>query len=65
MNFPRLSGHALAAVLGAAWLSACDLDVPDLNNPGLDTLQNNPDDTTKTTNSMTITKAPAVDGSAL
>jgi starch-binding outer membrane protein, SusD/RagB family len=43
MTLTRLSGHALAAVLGAAWLSACNLDVPDLNNPGLDTLQDNPD----------------------
>lgn len=43
MTFTRRSAHALAAMLGAAWLSACNLDVPDLNNPGLDTLQDNPD----------------------
>ncbi|HEX8107011.1 MAG TPA: RagB/SusD family nutrient uptake outer membrane protein [Kofleriaceae bacterium] len=43
MIFTRLPGHALAAVLGAAWLSACSLDVPDLNNPGIDTLQVHPD----------------------
>ena len=43
MTLPRLPRSALAAVLGVAWLSACDLDVPDLNNPGIDTLQTHPD----------------------
>jgi hypothetical protein len=38
----RLTSFALAGV-GALLLGACDLDVPDLNNPGLDELlQNNP-----------------------
>ena len=34
---------AFAGVLGTLGLAACDLDVPDLNNPGLDTLQDQPD----------------------
>ena len=38
----RLTSFALAG-LGALLIAACDLDVPDLNNPGLDDLlQNNP-----------------------
>jgi len=35
----------LAAVLGSLGLAACDLDIPDLNNPGLDELENNPNRT--------------------
>lgn len=42
MHNLRLTSFALAG-LGALALAACDLDVPDLNNPGLDELlQNNP-----------------------
>src|SRR6185295_12361612 len=32
---------AVGAVLGSLALAACDIDVPDLNNPGLDQLENN------------------------
>jgi starch-binding outer membrane protein, SusD/RagB family len=42
MHKLRLTSFALAG-LAATVLTACDLDVPDLNNPGLDELlQNNP-----------------------
>src|SRR5262245_210604 len=42
MNHRRLATFALAI---SGWLAvpACDLDVPDLNNPPLDGLENNPD----------------------
>lgn len=33
---------AFAAVLGSMSVAACDLDIPDLNNPGLEELENNP-----------------------
>src|SRR4051794_13166795 len=33
---------ALCGILGALALPACDLDIPDLNNPGLEQLENNP-----------------------
>jgi len=43
MTLHRLIAPAIAGVLGTLGLAACDLDVPDLNNPGLDTLQDSPD----------------------
>lgn len=33
---------AIGGLLGALAITACDLDVPDLNNPGIDDLRNNP-----------------------
>jgi starch-binding outer membrane protein, SusD/RagB family len=33
---------AIGAILGSFALSGCDLDVPDLNNPGLEQLENDP-----------------------
>jgi hypothetical protein len=36
------NAFAHAAVLALLSLAACNLDVPDLNNPGLDELENNP-----------------------
>jgi starch-binding outer membrane protein, SusD/RagB family len=42
MNTTRLIVPALAGVL-LLGVAACDLDVPDLNNPGLDLLQDHPD----------------------
>ena len=33
---------AIGGILGALAITACDLDVPDLNNPGIDDLKNNP-----------------------
>jgi hypothetical protein len=42
MHKLKLTSFALAGI-GALFTAACDLDVPDLNNPGLDELlQNNP-----------------------
>ncbi|HEX3762729.1 MAG TPA: RagB/SusD family nutrient uptake outer membrane protein [Kofleriaceae bacterium] len=38
----RLSSLVLGGVLGLLAVPACDLDIPDLNNPGLDQLQDNP-----------------------
>jgi len=38
----QLATFAVAGVLGSLSITACDLDVPDLNNPGLDELQDNP-----------------------
>lgn len=35
----------IAAVLGPLGLTACSLDIPDLNNPGLDQLETNPNRT--------------------
>jgi hypothetical protein len=42
MHTTRLATLALGGLLGSLALSACDLDVPDLNDPGLDVLQNAP-----------------------
>jgi hypothetical protein len=42
MNTTRLIVPAVAGVL-LLGIAACDLDVPDLNNPGLDLLQDKPD----------------------
>jgi hypothetical protein len=39
---PVVGGVVTALAIGLT-LGACDLDVPDLNNPGLDTLQDTPD----------------------
>jgi len=33
---------AISAILGSLVLAGCDLEVPDLNNPGLEELENNP-----------------------
>jgi len=42
MNTTRLIVPAIAGVL-LLGIAACDLDVPDLNNPGVDLLQDHPD----------------------
>lgn len=45
MSIQRLKLPGLAALAATLWLlpaTGCDLDVPDLNNPGLDDLQENP-----------------------
>lgn len=42
MNTTRLIAPAVAGVL-LLGIAACDLDVPDLNNPGVDLLQDKPD----------------------
>lgn len=42
MRATRLTALALSGVLGALAIPACDLDVPDLNNPSLSDLENNP-----------------------
>lgn len=42
MYTTRLASFALGGVLVALAAPACDLDVSDLNNPGLDELENNP-----------------------
>jgi hypothetical protein len=42
MHSQRLAAFALGGVLGALAIPACDLEVPDLNNPGIDDLINNP-----------------------
>jgi hypothetical protein len=42
MTITRLATLALVVGLAALPLPACDLDVPDLNNPGLDVLENAP-----------------------
>jgi hypothetical protein len=49
MTSTRFITPALAAVLSLS-LGACDLDVPDLNNPSIDVLQVNPD-------AVSVTKA--------
>lgn len=38
----QLTSLALGAALGLLAVPACDLNIPDLNNPGLDALQNTP-----------------------
>lgn len=38
----QLAAFAVAGVLGSLFITACDLDVPNLNNPGLDELQDHP-----------------------
>ncbi len=38
----KLSSLLLGGVLGMLAVPACNLDIPDLNNPGLDQLQDNP-----------------------
>jgi starch-binding outer membrane protein, SusD/RagB family len=43
MRIHTLPALALAGVLAPLALAACDLDVPDLNNPSLDDLKNHPD----------------------
>src|SRR4051812_37337555 len=40
---------ALGGILGSLTLAGCDLDIPDLNNPGLEQLQNNPTQASITT----------------
>jgi hypothetical protein len=42
MIITRLATLALAVALTSLSLPACDLDIPDLNNPGLDVLENAP-----------------------
>lgn len=42
MYITRLVGFALGGVLGSLAVPACSLDVPDLNNPGLEELETNP-----------------------
>ena len=42
MRIQTLSALALAGVLAPLALAACDLDVPDLNDPSLDDLKNHP-----------------------
>lgn len=42
MRIQTLPALALAGVLAPLALAACDLDVPDLNNPSLDDLKNHP-----------------------
>jgi hypothetical protein len=42
MRTQLATAFAVAGVLGTLAISACDLDVPDLNNPSLDDLQNHP-----------------------
>jgi hypothetical protein len=42
MTTTRLAAFALGGVLGSLSIPACDLDVSDLNNPGLDELENAP-----------------------
>jgi hypothetical protein len=42
MHTQRLATLALGGVLGSLGLPACDLDVPDLNDPGLDVLEVQP-----------------------
>jgi starch-binding outer membrane protein, SusD/RagB family len=43
MRIHTLPALALAGVLAPLALAACDLDVPDLNDPSLDDLKNHPD----------------------
>src|SRR5215468_9875545 len=43
MRIQTLSALALAGVLAPLAVTACDLDVPDLNDPSLDDLKNHPD----------------------
>src|SRR5579872_5909205 len=38
----QLTSLALGAALGLLAVPACNLDIPDLNNPGLEQLENNP-----------------------
>jgi starch-binding outer membrane protein, SusD/RagB family len=38
----KLTSLVLGAALGLLAVPSCDLNIPDLNNPGLDALQNNP-----------------------
>jgi hypothetical protein len=42
MHTTRLATFALAGVLGSFAVAACDFGVPDLNNPSLDDLENDP-----------------------
>ena len=42
MHTIRLASFALAGVLGSLAVAACDFDVPDLNNPSLTDLENDP-----------------------
>jgi hypothetical protein len=42
--YNRPLAYALLGVLGSFSIAACDLDVPDLNNPLLDDLENNPNE---------------------
>jgi hypothetical protein len=42
MQMTRLPAFALGGMLVALAVPACDLGVPDLNNPGLEELENNP-----------------------
>jgi hypothetical protein len=42
MRTTRFTAFALTGVLGSLAIPACDLDVPDLNNPSLADLQNHP-----------------------
>lgn len=49
MHTTRLAALALGGALGALAIPACDLDVPDLNNPGLDELEANPNAVTVAT----------------
>jgi starch-binding outer membrane protein, SusD/RagB family len=42
MRHIKLAAFALGGLLGSLSVPACDLDVPDLNNPSLDDLENNP-----------------------
>jgi hypothetical protein len=42
MKIARLALFAFGGVLGSLVIPACDFDVPDLNNPNLDDLENNP-----------------------
>jgi hypothetical protein len=43
MRIQTLAALALSGVLAPLALAACDLDVPDLNDPSLDDLKNHPD----------------------
>ena len=38
----KLVSLALGGALGLLAVPSCDLEIPDLNNPGLEQLQNNP-----------------------
>jgi hypothetical protein len=40
--FNKLTSLVLGAALGSLAVPACNLDIPDLNNPGLEQLENNP-----------------------
>ena len=40
--YTKLSVLAVSGIVGSLALPACSLDIPDLNNPGLEQLENNP-----------------------